>query len=146
VTGPSPVAFPLAHGLPVARGAYGALLLCAPDAAIGLCGPRPASVSARNVARLLGVRHLIQAALTARMPDAMVLAVGSGVDVAHAVSMLALAAASRPLRRAGLADGLVAVSFAVAGAAAAGYAGRRRMRIRMVVPVRPERSSTRSHT
>ena len=28
----------------------------------------------------------------------------------------------------------------------AGYAGRRRMRIRTVVPVRPERTSTRSHT
>jgi hypothetical protein len=76
------------------------------------------------VVRVLGSRHLIQAAVTARAPSALVLRAGAQVDLAHAASMLALGAVSRPLRRAPLADGLVAALFAALGAASA--AGRRR--------------------
>jgi hypothetical protein len=97
MTDPKPRAFPLA------RGSYGAVLLCAPGAAIRLCTGRPASPHARAVARLLGARHLIQAAVTAAAPGTAVLTIGAQVDLAHAASMLGLAAASRPLRRAGLA-------------------------------------------
>ena len=70
-----------------------------------------------------GARHLIQAAVTAAAPNAAVLTVGAQVDCAHAASMLAVAAASRPLRRAGLGDGLIATVLAVAGLAVAGMAG-----------------------
>jgi Domain of unknown function (DUF5911) len=73
----------------------------------------------RAVARVLGVRHLIQAAVTAAVPNAAVLTIGAQVDLAHAASMLALAATSRPLRRAGLADGLTAAVFAAGGMAGA---------------------------
>jgi hypothetical protein len=99
------------------RGGYGAILLCAPGAALGWCGARPASPRARAVTRLLGVRHLIQAAATAAAPNAVVLTIGAGVDLAHSVSMLALAAADRPLRRAGLADALIAATLAAVGTA-----------------------------
>ncbi len=127
MTRPSPVTYSgflargasVARGAAVARGAYGAFLLCAPGAALAACGAGPASTGVRSVARLLGARHLIQAAVTARMPGPAVLTAGSGVDVAHAASMLALAAADRPLRRAGLLDGLVAATLAVAGTVAA---------------------------
>jgi hypothetical protein len=43
------------------------------------------------VTRVLGVRHLIQAAATAAAPNAVVLTIGAQVDLAHAASMLALA-------------------------------------------------------
>ena len=45
------------------------------------------------------------------------LRVGAQVDLAHAASMLALGAVGRPLRRAQLADGLVAAIFAALSAA-----------------------------
>jgi hypothetical protein len=78
---------------------------------------RPASSQARAVPRLLGARHLAQAALTAGAPSAAALALGAQVDLAHSASMLVLAVADRPLRRAGLADGMVAAIFAAASTA-----------------------------
>jgi hypothetical protein len=104
---------------PLVRGGYGAVLLCAPGTAIRLCSGQPASPRARAVTRVLGARHLIQAAVTATAPSAFVRTIGAQVDLAHAASMLALAAADRPLRRAGLADGLTAAVFAAVGAAGA---------------------------
>ena len=100
------------------RAAYGAVLLCAPGAVISRCTGQPSSTRARAVVRLLGSRHLLQAAVTARAPGALVLRAGAQVDLAHAASMLALGAIGRPLRRAQLADGLVAAIFAALGAAA----------------------------
>jgi hypothetical protein len=113
MTGAGFIAFPLV------RGGYGAALLCAPAAAIRLCGAGRASPRARAVVRVLGARHLIQAAVTAMVPNAAVLTAGAQVDLAHAASMLALAAADRPLRRAGLADAVTAAMFATAGTAGA---------------------------
>ena len=101
------------------RAAYGAVLVCAPSAVIGLCTGQQASARTRAVVRVLGSRHLIQAAVTARAPSALVLRAGVQVDLAHAASMLALGAVGRPLRRAPLADGLVAAIFAALGAAGA---------------------------
>ncbi len=101
------------------RAAYGAVLLCAPGVVISRCTGQPASTRARAVARVLGSRHLLQAAVTARAPSALVLRAGAQVDLAHAASMLALGAVGRPLRRAQLADGLVAAIFAALGAAGA---------------------------
>ena len=100
------------------RAAYGAVLLCAPGAVISRCTGQPASTRARAVVRVLGSRHLLQAAVTARAPGALVLRAGAQLDLAHAASMLALGAIGRPLRRAQLADGLIAAIFAALGAAA----------------------------
>jgi hypothetical protein len=113
VTGPGGISFPLV------RGGYGAVLLCAPGMAIRLSGAGAASPRALAVTRVLGIRHVIQAAVTAAAPNAVVLTIGAQVNLAHAASMLALAATSRPLRRAGLADGLIATILAVAGTAVA---------------------------
>lgn len=95
-----------------ARAGYGAVLVFAPGAVIGLYTGRQASPGARAVARVLGLRHLAQAAVTASTPTPAVLAIGAGVDLAHAASMLALGAPRWPLRRAPLSDALVAVIFA----------------------------------
>lgn len=70
------------------------------------------------VVRLLGVRHLLQAAVTTAVPTPAVLRLGAGVDAAHAPSMI-LAALDRRRRRTAVAEMLCAGSFAVAGLHAA---------------------------
>jgi hypothetical protein len=101
------------------RAAYGAVLLCAPGVVISRCTGQSASTRSRAVVRVLGSRHLLQAAVTARAPSALALRAGAQVDLAHAVSMLALGTVGRPMRRAELADGLVAAIFAALGAVGA---------------------------
>jgi hypothetical protein len=64
------------------RAAYGAVLLCAPGAVISRCTGQPASTRARAVVRVLGSRHLVQAAMTVRAPSALVLRAGAQVDLA----------------------------------------------------------------
>jgi hypothetical protein len=105
---------------PAARACYGAALLCAPGRALRLCTGQAATARERTVARILGARHLAQAALTMWRPRRAVLAAGAGIDACHAASMLALAAAEPRLRRAGLTDALAASAFMAVGAAATG--------------------------
>jgi hypothetical protein len=76
----------------------------------------------REVLRVLGARQVAQALVTGRAPTAAVLWLGAEVDVAHATSMVALAAIDRRYRRPALVDAAVATAFALAGAAAAGRA------------------------
>jgi hypothetical protein len=108
---------------PAARACYGAALLCAPGLALGLFTGQAPSQRARVVARILGARHLAQAALTLWRPHRAVLAAGAGIDGCHAASMLALAAASPGTRRAGLTDAVTEVAFAATGAVMATAAG-----------------------
>jgi hypothetical protein len=106
--------------LTLARAGYGVALVCAPLVLIKLTGdsgPR----RARGVARVLGVRHLVQAGLTvaalrAEPESAVLLALGAAVDVLHASSMVGLALVDRGARRVALADTGIEVSLAVAGA------------------------------
>jgi hypothetical protein len=118
-----PRAFPL-RAFPLLRAGYGAVLLAAPGPVLGLCTGEPASRRSRAVARVLGARHLGQAAVTAGRPSAEVLSAGVLVDLAHAVSMLALAAGDRALRRAELIDALAATILAAVGVAATQPRGR----------------------
>jgi hypothetical protein len=100
--------------VPLARAGYGTALLCAPGPMIGIVTGRPPSRRARQVARILGVRHLAQAAITALNPGPEVVALGVVVDLLHAASMYAFAAVVPDLRRAELADALAATALAVA--------------------------------
>jgi hypothetical protein len=100
--------------VPLARAGYGAALLCAPGPMIGVVTGQPPSRRARRVARVLGVRHLIQAAVTVLNPGPEVVAIGVVVDLLHAASMFAFAAAVPDLRDAELADALAATALAVA--------------------------------
>jgi hypothetical protein len=97
------------------RASYAAVLLCAPGPVIGICTGQPASKLDRRVVRVLGARHLTQAVLTAHSRSSRALGVGALVDLAHAGSMLALAATDQPMRRAELTDALIAAVFAAAG-------------------------------
>ena len=67
------------------------------------------------MARVLGTRHLIQAALTAAAPRPAVLAIGGQVDAVHTASMVLVAAVSRAGRRAALTDALTEAAFTAAG-------------------------------
>jgi hypothetical protein len=111
--------------LDAVRACYGGLLLAVPRRMLSLCAPGQAGPRAFGVVRVLGARHLLQAALTAGVlsargpaeeipPDRALLA-GSGVDTAHAASMIGLALAQRPLRRAALTDALLESSLAAFG-------------------------------
>ena len=101
-----------------ARACYGLALLTVPGPLITACTGRPASGRARNVARILGARHVLQAALTAGAdPDPAWLASGAAVDVSHAASMVGLAAISRPIRRAPLTDAVIETAIAATGLA-----------------------------
>jgi hypothetical protein len=102
-----------------ARACYGVALLAGPGPALRLATGRAPGRRACTVTRVLGARHLAQAVLTAWRPRAGVFAAGAGVDLCHAASMLAVAAADPALRRAGLADAVVATAFATAGASLA---------------------------
>ena len=100
--------------VPLARAGYGTALLCAPGPMIGVCTGRPPSVRARRVARVLGVRHLAQAAITIWATGTEVIALGVVVDLLHAASMFAFAAVVPDLRDAELVDALAATALAVA--------------------------------
>jgi hypothetical protein len=85
-----------ARVLQVVRAGYGAALLLLPGPVIRLCTGRPAGHRTRNVARVLGARHLVQAAVTAGSgPSAESLGIGAAIDITHAASMAGLAAADR---------------------------------------------------
>ncbi len=99
--------------VPLARAAYGAAVLVAPGPLIRLCTGRSPSRNARRTARVVGLRHLAQAAVTLWAPAPDVVAVGVLVDLTHAASMLGFAAVNRPLYRAELTDALAAATLAV---------------------------------
>jgi len=109
------------HALQVIRSGYGLALVLAPGPVIRLATGRPPGRRTRWAARVLGTRHLVQAALTAAAPMPAVFAVGGQVDTLHATSMLLLAAVSQGGRRAALTDALTEAGFAAAGFSASIY-------------------------
>lgn len=98
--------------LQLTRAGYGTALIVAPGPVICLATGRSASRGECRVARLLGARHLVQAAVTALAPLPGVFATGAAVDAVHAASMLLFATASRASRRACLTDALAEGLFA----------------------------------
>lgn len=105
------------------RAGYGVALVAVPGLLIGLTGERPGG-RACGVARVLGVRHLAQAGITAvtLLTDpggSVVLGGGVAVDLLHATSMVALGAADSRVRRATLSDAAVETTLAMGGAVAA---------------------------
>jgi hypothetical protein len=102
-----------------ARAAYGLALVSWPGQAARLAQGTPADGRAQVVARVLGARHLAQAAAALARPSPGMLTLGAGTDLAHAASMLALAVTHRRRYRAALVDAAVATAFATAGTALA---------------------------
>lgn len=100
----------------ILRAGWGAAMLVAPGRVLTAVHRGPADPVDIAVARVLGARHLAQAAATVARPGAAVLAVGVYADLAHAASMVGLAAADRRRRRAGITDAAIGLGLAAAGA------------------------------
>jgi hypothetical protein len=101
------------------RAAYGAVQLLWPDRSPEQLLGGPLEPAARTGVRVLGVRQLAQAGLTAAVPTPALLAAGAGTDALHALSMAVLAFADRRWRRPAVVSGLTAAAFAACGALAA---------------------------
>jgi hypothetical protein len=109
-----------AVALQVVRAGYGTVLLLIPGRVIRMGTGRPAGARARNVARLLGARHVLQAAVTvAAVPGAEALGIGAAIDLTHAASMAGLAVIDKRVRRVTLADALIETGFAAVSLSAA---------------------------
>ena len=105
--------------LSTARGAWGALLVLAPDVPLrALTGGREPGGGPRLL-RVLGARHVLQAAMTMAAPTAWVLRLGAVADTLHSASGLAFAAIDDRERRAALLDATIAAAWAAASFRAA---------------------------
>lgn len=98
-----------------ARALWGGALLFAPRVVLERVHHVQVDATTVAVARILGARHLTQAALSGINPSPEVLAMGVWVDAAHAASAVGLAVADRSRARAGLTDTAVAGIWGVAG-------------------------------
>ena len=98
------------------RAAYGMVLLVAPGFALRCVGSRRARGAGVVAIRVLGARHLAQAAFAAEASR-----VGAAIDGMHAVSMAGLAACVPGARRAAGASAVVSTALA-----ASALRGRRR--------------------
>ncbi len=99
----------------LARAGWGAALLLAPRQVLEQVHHVQVDTKSLLVARILGARHLSQAALSGIGPSPEVLAMGVWVDCAHATTALALAAVDRTRARGGLTDASVAAALAGTG-------------------------------
>jgi hypothetical protein len=119
--------------LAVVRAAWGALLVCCPGPLLRAAAGHPGSGSDRMVLRLLGTRHLLQAAVTTARPSRTVLDAGGVIDLLHAASQVALACSGPRWRRAAALDAAGAAAFAAAGLRAARPARREARSVRQAV-------------
>ena len=84
--------------LPILRGGWGALLLLAPRAVLEAVGGARSSAIERAT-RLLGARHVLEAAVMTLRHDRVTPRWPIVVDAIHVASMLGLAVVSPRLRR-----------------------------------------------
>ena len=105
----------------VLRAGWGLTLLLVP----GRLVPSGAPPGVVPAARVLGARHLLQAAASGVAPTGPVAVLGTVVDTLHTGSLLVLAAAAPQWRRVALLDaviesGLTAAAWSVTGTARRG--------------------------
>ena len=98
----------------LARALWGGALLVAPRRLLADLHQAPAGTLEVGVLRVLGMRHLVQAAVLAALSDPRARWVGAVVDLLHAGSAVPLAMGRGPRSRAGRVETLAAVSFAAA--------------------------------
>ena len=97
------------------RAVWGAALMIGPRTILERVHGVRADSRSIAIARILGARHLTQAALSGIRPTPAVLALGIWVDTVHAGTALTLAAADHARARAGITDAAVAAGWAAAG-------------------------------
>jgi hypothetical protein len=98
-----------------AEAVWGLVLVCAPQRVIRWVngsGSDPPEVVA---ARVLGARHVVQAAALFSRPTRARMLVGSGLSGLHAASMLLLGTVDAPRRRLAACDAAIAGAWCVSG-------------------------------
>jgi hypothetical protein len=103
----------------IARGGLGAALTLAPRRSVELATAGPSSDGVDDLARVLGIRLLVQAAAGAVIRRRWLLVAECGTELIHVGSMVAVGARSRPHRRAAVASAIVALMFAASDLRAA---------------------------
>jgi hypothetical protein len=98
---------------------FGSLLVAEPDGVLRPLAQRRVTPGERTVARLLGVRNIVEGAVLARHPGRGWPLAGAAIDATHSLSMAALAITSRKHRRLALASALTAATTATMGLVAA---------------------------
>lgn len=99
-----------------ARAIYGASLLLVPEALIRVASGEPGDrAPVVVVARILGLRHLVQALTIERKGTRNWLLVGAAIDMTHALSMVGIAVLSRDHRRLAALDAALATGLATNG-------------------------------
>jgi len=111
------IASPGVRWMSIVRASYGWALLCVPGPMITAVTGAPVSGRVRAVARVLGARQIVQAAVCGLVPAPGLIQAGAAADGLHAASMLALTGAEPNLRRPLFAETMIAAAFASAGAA-----------------------------
>ncbi len=93
------------------------MLLVAPEVVLRDLPHQRVDRGARVFARVLGARHLIQAAITSREDTRGWVLAGAAVDATHAATMAALAALRPDRRKLALTNVATATALAAAGVA-----------------------------
>jgi len=96
------------------RGGWGTVLSIAPRTVLRMLRLHVDRWSV-TVARILGVRHCLQALLSGYRPSGPVLALGVWVDMVHALTSATLVVIDRDRARLGVVDAVVASSWGLAG-------------------------------
>ncbi len=99
----------------VPRAAYGALLLLVPGMMMRMVSGEPVARVPSAVARILGLRHLVQALLLERNKTRNRLLAGTAIDAAHALSMVGFAVVHEDYRRPAALDAVLATGLAING-------------------------------
>jgi hypothetical protein len=100
--------------LSTARTAWGALLVFAPAVPLHALTGGSEPAGGPSLLRVLGARHVLQAALTLAAPTPWTLRLGAVADALHCASGLAFAAIDDRERRAALLDASIAAAWAAA--------------------------------
>ncbi|SDS97358.1 hypothetical protein [Actinopolymorpha singaporensis] len=109
--------------LSAVRFTYGTAEATVPDFVSRHLAGRPLDRHERFAARVLGVRHTVQAGAATALASPSAYRLGAGVDALHALSMVGLAAVDRRRRRLALTETAIASAMAFAGLHAARRAG-----------------------
>lgn len=108
-----------------ARVVAGTALLVAPGRVLGNLPHQEIKGAARTFARILGARHLVEAAVLLRGHGHHRVLFGAGVDGVHAATMFGLAATRPDERRLALTNAFAASALAGAGVMVARHDERR---------------------
>jgi hypothetical protein len=103
------------HTIEIIRRLWGAMCLMAPRKVLYRVDRVEADRAAVVVVRVLGARHIVQAAFSGVDPSPEVLAAGAWVDTVHSVTALGLAVLDRYRVALRVSDALVAALWAMFG-------------------------------